>query len=136
MLSWLSSVSCVYCQLWLGAMRFISLSVKSVWVYLAALWCFVGTRVGAIELDITDRGKTSLYTLSLNQDKVELIKMANRQYQKRRQPARQGPRQFLHRQQHRRCTRKPPRSVLLVGSRCFLRNIDQLLGLHRRHDIQ
>lgn len=47
-------------------MRFISISVNSVWVYLAALWCFIGTQVDAIELDVTDEGKSDLHSLDMN----------------------------------------------------------------------
>lgn len=40
---------------------------NSVWVYLAILWWFIGARVNAIELDVTDQGELSFNSLKRNQ---------------------------------------------------------------------
>lgn len=57
----------VHCQLWLGAMRVSSTAMRFVWVYLAVLWWFIGARVNAIELDVTDQGELSLNPLNTSQ---------------------------------------------------------------------
>lgn len=90
---WRSSTHLVNCLLiWLGVMRVFSQSVSHVWLYVL-VWWFAGTHVNAIDLDVTDPGELSLHLPSDRQ----LIQITNRQHQIRLQPARLGPRQFLHR---------------------------------------